>query len=221
MDSYGQFKESGVFKYTMWPFWVLTIAGIYNIFWGVSVVFFPNLYFSEFGLSIPSYPIIWQFIGFFVMVYGVGYLIASLNPVRFWPFIFIGFLIKLFLLISFFIAVLNDYHLLNFWVFILFNSVIWLIPFLLILRLVYSLKLARENFNVPSFEEAIQIFKTNHGQSLYELSQEKKVLVVFLRHFGCVFCRQLLHIVETNYSYLRDNGVVPVLVYMADHAIAT
>lgn len=33
---------------------------------------------------------------------------------------------------------------------------------------------------------------TNKGVSLLELSESNKVLLVFLRHFGCTFCRETL-----------------------------
>ncbi len=36
----------------------------------------------------------------------------------------------------------------------------------------------------------LQTFKTQNGQSIEALSIERPVLLVFLRHFGCTFCRE-------------------------------
>ncbi len=207
-------------RYTMWPFWFLNLAGIYNLIWGLLALFYPQFFLANFAHDSATTALGWQFIGLFVLVYGFGYIIASLNPVRFWPFIFLGFLIKTMVAVFLGVAIVKNVFESDFFVLIFLNCLVWLIPFFLILHLVYSLKLARENFNIPSFEESLQVFKTNHNQSLLELSRDKKVLVVFLRHFGCVFCRQLLSLLEDNYHFLLKNNVVPVLVYMTEHDIA-
>ncbi|MBK9213569.1 MAG: hypothetical protein IPO14_11630 [Saprospiraceae bacterium] len=41
--------------------------------------------------------------------------------------------------------------------------------------------------------DTLKEMKTNKGNKLYELSMQHGVLVVFLRHFGCAFCREALH----------------------------
>jgi peroxiredoxin len=41
-------------------------------------------------------------------------------------------------------------------------------------------------------EQAIADARTESGQSLAELSAQSNILVVFLRHSGCPFCRQTL-----------------------------
>ena len=44
----------------------------------------------------PTYPEIWQCVGMIVGVYGIGYAIASADPLRHWPIILVGFLGKIF-----------------------------------------------------------------------------------------------------------------------------
>ncbi|MAQ64445.1 hypothetical protein CL647_06975 [bacterium] len=215
------YEQQSLDRYTMWPFWVLLLAGFYNVLCGLIASINPEFYFLKFGMLIPQYLFVWRFFGILVMAYGFGYLISSINPVRFWPFIFLGLLIKVSFLILCFFSVFNEVMYFKFSVFMICNSIVWIIPFLLILRLVYTLKLVRENFNIPSFEESIHVFKTNHNQSLSELGHEKTVLVVFLRHFGCVFCRQLLSTLQLHYNSLKKSNVVPVLVYMSDHVVGS
>lgn len=57
-------------------------------------------------------------------------------------------------------------------------------------------------------------FTTNHGESLAELSNQTPVLVVFLRHSGCPFCRQTLADLAAKRSLLNEAGVQPVLVHL-------
>ncbi|MEM9721184.1 MAG: peroxiredoxin-like family protein [Bacteroidota bacterium] len=63
--------------------------------------------------------------------------------------------------------------------------------------------------------------KTHHGHTLETLSQQRPVLLVFLRHFGCTFCREALR----DLALLKDKieggkGVQMVFVHMspADYA---
>jgi len=46
--------------------------------------------------------------------------------------------------------------------------------------------------NILPVGEAIQKAKDQNGESLAQLSMAKPVMVVFLRHFGCTFCREAL-----------------------------
>ena len=88
------YEQQSLDRYTMWPFWVLLLAGIYNLLCGLIACINPEFYFLKFGMLIPQYLFVWRFLGILVMAYGLGYLISSINPVRFWPFIFLGLLIK-------------------------------------------------------------------------------------------------------------------------------
>ncbi|MCE2652874.1 MAG: SelL-related redox protein [bacterium] len=59
---------------------------------------------------------------------------------------------------------------------------------------------------------------TSGGQSVAELSMRSPVLMVFLRHFGCTFCREALADVRAQLARVRARGVAVVLVHMADAA---
>ena len=52
------------------------------------------------------------------------------------------------------------------------------------------------------------------------MSNEKPVMLVFLRHFGCVFCRDALREISTLKSYLKEKKVTLVFVHMADENVA-
>ena len=75
---------------------VLIAAGVYNILFGLWAVGWPQLWLHWSGLDDPVHPMLWQGIGMIVGVYGLGYLIASSNPLRHWPIVLVGFLGKLF-----------------------------------------------------------------------------------------------------------------------------
>lgn len=58
------------------------------------------------------------------------------------------------------------------------------------------------------------------GKSLLTLSQESPVLLVFLRHFGCIFCKKALKELSQRKDLLTDSGVQLVFVHMSDDETA-
>lgn len=68
--------------------------------------------------------------------------------------------------------------------------------------------------------DIIEEMKTQTGQNLYGLSMEQPVLLVFLRHFGCVFCKEALDDLSIRRPAIQSSGVTLVFVHMADNETA-
>lgn len=120
--------------------WVLIAAALYNIAWGMAVVLFPHALFVWASLPSPTYPSFVQCIGMIVGVYGVGYAIAATSPARHWPIVLVGLLGKVFGPIGFVAtASLGELPWIVGWL-ILFNDLIWWLPFAAILVWVHSLR---------------------------------------------------------------------------------
>lgn len=64
--------------------------------------------------------------------------------------------------------------------------------------------------------DTLDLIKTQSGKSLLELSREKPVMLVFLRHFGCVFCREAMGDLAEMKSAMRDQNVTLVVVHLSD-----
>ena len=114
---------------------ILRLAALYNLLWGLVAVLFPIQCFKLFGMEPPLYPQLWQCIGMIVGVYGVGYWFAADNPMVHWPIVLVGFLGKVFGPIGFAMALINGQFPLMFGLNIIFNDLIWWIPFFIILKL--------------------------------------------------------------------------------------
>ena len=68
-----------------------------------------------------------------------------------------------------------------------------------------------------STEETARMLASIHtesGATLLELAQASPVLLVFLRHFGCSFCRQAISDVAELRDELDRRGVRPVFVHL-------
>ncbi|MEN9556116.1 MAG: hypothetical protein RLZZ232_2402 [Planctomycetota bacterium] len=116
-----------------WMWYVLVAAAGYNLIWGSFAIFFPALPFQMLGVATPNYLSLWQCIGMIVGVYGVGYGIAAMNPVRHWPIVLVGFLGKIFGPIGFVWTAMQGELPWSAGVTILTNDVMWWIPFAMIL----------------------------------------------------------------------------------------
>jgi hypothetical protein len=174
-----------------WPKWVLTAAGIYNLAWGAWVVLAPMAWFDWLGVERPNYPQIWQCVGMIVGVYGIGYLLAAGNPLRHWPIVLVGLLGKIFGPIGFLNAALRGELPWSWGATILTNDLIWWIPFAGIL--LEALRAHSQPQPVPDSRESLMSeVCSQRGATLAQLSARGPVLTIFVRHFGCVFCREAL-----------------------------
>jgi thiol-disulfide isomerase/thioredoxin len=68
--------------------------------------------------------------------------------------------------------------------------------------------------------QALSEIYTESGANLLELTNASPVLLVFLRHFGCSFCRQTISQVADLSEELAKRGVRPVFVHLGPPAIA-
>lgn len=70
---------------------IFLLAGIYNIFWGIFVSFYPNWLFRFAGMPEPNYPEIFVCLGMVVGLYGVVYLEIARRPERGFLLALVGF----------------------------------------------------------------------------------------------------------------------------------
>lgn len=71
-----------------------------------------------------------------------------------------------------------------------------------------------------AFAESLAAARTQSGESLTELSRRSPVLVVFLRHAGCPFCRQALADLAERRQAITSAGAQIALVHMQSDADA-
>lgn len=61
---------------------------------------------------------------------------------------------------------------------------------------------------------------TNTNESIVSLSMNGPVLLVFLRHFGCIFCREALRDLALKREQYESKGITIVFVHMSDRETA-
>jgi len=105
------------------------LAGLYNVAFGVWSIFWPEAFFNLFSMDPPLYPAVWRSLGLLVGLYGMAYIYAGIRLDRAWPFVAIGLAGKILGPIGWLITVnAGEWPLRTFWL-IVFNDLIWWIPF--------------------------------------------------------------------------------------------
>ena len=205
-----------------WMGHALRAAAVYNIAWGALVIARPGLFFAWIGIAPPRYPEIWQCVGMIVGVYGVGYWLAARAPFRHWPIVLVGLLGKVLGPIGFVRAVATGALPAGFGWTILVNDLVWWFPFgaILFAAADHHIRAADAERPAPALADALASHRLPDGTSLDAASRAGPLLIVFLRHFGCCFCREALADVAAARAELEAEGVRPVLVHSATPAEA-
>lgn len=63
-------------------------------------------------------------------------------------------------------------------------------------------------------------YAAHTGEMLAEMSEVQPILLIFLRHFGCTFCREALGDLYRLQSQILARGVRPVIVHMVEDEVA-
>jgi peroxiredoxin len=68
--------------------------------------------------------------------------------------------------------------------------------------------------SIDEMAQALASVHTESGANLLELAEASPVLLIFLRHFGCSFCRQAISDIADLRGELERRGVRPVFVHL-------
>ena len=192
---------------------VLRLAAVYNLIWGAFIILWPSAIFHWAALEQPNYIGLWQCIGMIVGVYGIGYLIASYDYKTHWPIILVGFLGKILGPIGFIWALSQGQFNLSFGIVIIFNDLIWWIPFAwLLLDALKAHAIVEDQPDYPKWEKLC----LEDGTNLPSASEDRNLLFILVRHEGCTFCREAISQLSKHSSQIINAGFEPVLIHMGN-----
>jgi len=200
-----------------WIKGTLVVAGLHSFIVGVLSMIFHGSAFGLYGLQENFHIVALQSFGAVMVIFGIGYFIAAYDVYRYWPIVMLGLFYKmsmpLLFLVDSFLGVIH----ITFNSMIVFNYLIWILPLGLILYKVYQEAYKTDTLLLDMFTEQhypLNLFETSDGQNLEELVQKQPVLVVFLRHFGCTFCRETLQDLAKVKNDIDEMGTKLLVVHM-------
>ncbi|HNV99517.1 MAG TPA: SelL-related redox protein [Chitinophagales bacterium] len=199
------------------------ISALYFMVWGVMVFISPSLLHSVVVEEKNTPIVFWDFMGIITFMLGVVLLIASFNPFKHWLIILLASLFHVGMITGFLagfkMGMFNNVYL----PFLFFNHIIWLIPNAYVLYLVYRRNLDTDDMLIDTFNSnqyPLALFDTTDGRNIGDLADQEQLLLVFLRHFGCPFCKESLLQLQEHRAQLESRGITIVLVYMVNDKIA-
>lgn len=194
---------------------ILKASAYFSILWGLLIVVLPTVVLALFGAESLQIVEFWQFFGMMVAALGVGYHVASNDPAKHWPIVLVGLMVSFFATLIF-VKVLIMGHLPQaLSLFLLASFVIWIVPFYYILQVAYDENTMEES-PPKQFHDLINFVRTSQNKTLGQLSSEQSVLLVFVRHFGCTFCRETVSEIAKIEKALVGKKLTLVFVHMSD-----
>ena len=208
--------SQGGCKTPRWMAWVLCIAGIYQILFGLWVNLWPKAFFVLMGCDQPNHPMMWKGVGLISIIFGIGYLISTRNPIRHWTLILIGFIKINIALCLAVVSLINQSLPLEFAVFVALDDLIWWFPFAAILWAAAQAHAGYppSNREPLSIQQAAETYRLSTDETLASASEKNVIVMVFLRHFGCTFTRKILRELEQLKAQADEHNARLVLVHM-------
>lgn len=207
-----------------WMQYLLIAAGFYNIVWGSIAFVRPDYFLEKLHMHFANDHWISKAIGLLEIIFGIAYIIASRKPFKHWLIIFIGFVVKLVVSVGYLYYMYAELIPRQLIAMVLANDMVWLLPFGLILYQTFehyqsTRELEAYDMNPRKLKSLGNIY-TNQGSSLQEHTDASPTMLVFLRHFGCPFCREMLSEIEHNRAQIEKEGTKIILVHLVDDAKA-
>jgi hypothetical protein len=206
-----------------WARAILWTAATYNILWGAIAVLIPVRLLGWMASGSAATPFSLQIIGVVTFSLGLAYALASFDPMRQWVVSTAGFVFSLLCSVAYWAGLRAGVAEPAFVNVVISNWVVWVPLFGMVLWFIYRRSYDADEELIETFSSEgypLDLFETTDGEDLLGLSRRQPVLLVFLRHFGCPFCKDTLdHIAKVHREFERC-GTRVVLVYMVEAAEA-
>lgn len=193
----------------------LRLLALGNFAFGLTLLLFPENSLAYLTITGATGPLFFQALGLLSMAFGVGYLIASLEPSRHYSVMATGALFRtLFLLLLLKGFVSGEIALKGF----LLMSVYLLVGLGILVSILLDAyeQNTKEESAPKQFHDLLKYVRTNRGETLLELSEKNNVLLIFIRHFGCTFCRETVSEIAKLDAGIKGKNLTPVFIHMSD-----
>ncbi len=198
-----------------WTARVLKSAAALDVVGGGVLLLVPGSLLSGAGLDASASLEAWRALGLVIALSGLGLALAARSPLRHWPVVLVSLLSKILVPLGFVWAASVGRLPWELGALALPLGPVWWAPFGAILR---EARRAHHEDTTPPvvpLDMALSLYRDDEGTDLLEASRKQPQFLVFLRHFGCTFCREALSDLSTIKDRLREVGTRLVLVHMS------
>jgi hypothetical protein len=195
---------------------ILVSGGLYHLLFAGWALLFPMHLLGWFTCEVEGQPLLWQMFGIISAILGLGLFISSKNPINHWPIVLLAFIESIVTMSVIGTAVFREHLPANALIMLAVNDGIWLPLFGLVLWAAL-----RAHTGIPpsrnqpyTIEEAASVYQLSDGRKLADASMDSPLVLVFLRHFGCTFTRQILRGLQDLEQQAKQHNASLVLVHM-------
>lgn len=195
---------------------VLLLAACYYLGAGLVALTRTEVAMLYFGFRHGNESVLLHAVGIFYIVFGLAFLLAARNPIEHWRIVAICTgKIAIVCFLTIYTGLTSEIPTSYFW-FALLDDCIWLLPLLMMLWQAVLVKMgtAPRGQSPMSLDQAAASYKLNDGTTLEEAGRDQLLALVFLRHFGCTFTRQLLRSLQQLEKEAAEQGARLVLIHM-------
>jgi len=213
-----QVNPYGLENVALCPLWMvrlMRITGICHVLLGIVAVISPFTFFDIFRVTTPQYAEPVQAIGAVVASLGLACVLAAPYAIQNWPLILAGMFSYASVALCAFQAGLQHHLRSTFTQAFIGTAVFWSVVFGAMLVRSFKAYVGARRVTSPEVQQFALRVRTNHGTSLLQLSKEHPIMLLFLRHAGCMFCREALSDVAAHRKQIEASGTRIVLVHMS------
>lgn len=193
---------------------ILKLGSLYHFIGGGIFLIFSSSLVHFFNVSESSHLFL-QVVGVFYLVFSIGYYFSSNYIEENWLFVLMALVEKvLFGLYGIFLVTrfgLNPAAI----SFFIVDAIVWICLLYRILDFIYAYNNYEED-SKTSFADLAKMVRTNKGDRLIELSNKRPLLLVFIRHLGCTFCRETVSEISEIENKIKEKNLEPVFVHLSD-----
>lgn len=202
-------------KQSEWARMAMAVAAIFHLLWGGLSLIFPSFVLRLTGTPVPDPILYWQALGLCSVALAVGIGVAAREPSRHWPMVLMALVFHVLLGAGSVVSILQGALPPAFgWVTLLHDG-IWIGPFAWVLAEAHALASGRKRHVSPEVRRMALRTRTSEQISLEEMTRRWPTMLVFLRHFGCPFCREALTELATLRPEIEKTGTRIAFVHMS------
>ena len=194
----------------------LLLGAAYHVLFAVWANAWPFHGFDLLGIPRPNHPMLWRTLGLLSGFLGFALFLAAFDPIRHWLIVLLGFAKAVAASVIVALAISENTLPAGCLLFLVIDDLVWIFPYAAILWITL-----RAHIGIPvsrskpySVEEAAAVYQLSTGETLADASADRPLVLVFLRHFGCTFTRQILRGLQDLEQQAKQQNATLVLVHM-------
>ena len=194
----------------------LLLSAAYHVLFAVWTNAWPFHGFDLLGIPRPNHPMLWRTLGLISGFLGFALFLAAADPVHHWLIVLLGFAKAVAASVIVALAISENTLPAGCLLFLVIDDLVWIFPYAAILWITL-----RAHIGIPvsrskpySVEEAAAVYQLSTGETLADASADRPLVLVFLRHFGCTFTRQILRGLQDLEQQAKQQNATLVLVHM-------